>query len=160
MLSDKAIVVIGLGNLMRGDDAIGRLATQTLAFKRLYDIRLIEIEGDVTQLLEALAGATDAIVIDACKSGAPAGTIHRFDVVESPIPAVIQAVSSHGFGLAAALEMARTFQQLPSQCIVFAVEGFDFNHGAPLSAQVAAQKDSLLASVEREIDRMRRAQDS
>ena len=42
------------------------------------------------------------IVIDACQSGAAAGTIHRYDAAQERVPANIGCVSSHGFGLAAA----------------------------------------------------------
>lgn len=150
-------MVIGVGNLTRGDDAIGGLAAQTLAKKRLPEVRVVEVEGDATQLLEALAGTADAIVIDACQSDAAAGTIHRYDAAQERVPANIDTVSSHGFGLAAALELARTFEQLPRRCVVLAVEGEDFTHGASLSAPVAARFDELMRRVEQEIEHMRQA---
>ena len=153
----EPLVVIGVGNLTRGDDAIGRLVAQALATKYLPEIRVTEVEGEATQLLEAFAGAADVIVIDACRSDAPAGTIHRYDAAQTPIPADIACISSHGFGLAAALELARTFEQLPHRCIVLAVDGKDFTQGAPLSAQVAAQFDALMARIAQEIGHMRPA---
>lgn len=156
----EPLVVIGVGNLTRGDDAIGRLAARALAARRLPEICIIETAGEATLLLDAFTGATSAIVIDACKSGAPVGTIHRFDATQAPIPADIGSVSSHGFGLAAALELARTFEQLPRRCIVFAMDVENFTHGAPLTTQVAMRFDELVASIEREIEQMRAAQDS
>lgn len=151
---NKSIVVVGVGNPTRGDDAIGRLIAKALAAKQLTDIRVFECEGQATHVLEVLAGAEAVIMIDACQSGASVGTIHRYEAAQRPIPAAIENVSSHGFGLAAALELARSFRQLPSYCVVFAVEGEDFTHGAPLSAQVAAQFDELVARVEQEIAHM------
>ena len=153
----ETIVVIGVGNSTRGDDAIGGLAAQALAKMQLPEIHVVEVEGDATQLLEALASAADVIVIDACQSGAAAGTIHRYDAAQERVPANIGCVSSHGFGLAAALELARTFEQLPRRCVVLAIEGEDFTHGAPLSAPVAACFDELMRRVEQEIEHMRQA---
>lgn len=160
MSSYQSIVVIGMGNLARGDDGIGRLALRALAAKKLPEIELIETEGDATQVLEALARARGAILIDACSSGASTGTIHRFDVSREPLPTIVQNFSSHGFGLTAGLELARTFKQLPSQCVVFAIEVESFNYGAPLSLQVSARFDELLACIEQEIMRIRRPQAS
>jgi hydrogenase maturation protease len=153
----ETIVVIGVGNSTRGDDAIGGLAAQALAKMQLPEIRVVEVEGDATQLLEAFACAADVIVIDACQSGAAVGTIHRFDAAQERVPANIGCVSSHGFGLAAALELARTFEQLPRRCVVLAVEGEDFTHGASLSPPVAACFDELMRRVEQEIGHMRQA---
>jgi hydrogenase maturation protease len=153
----ETIVVIGVGNSTRGDDAIGGLAAKALAKMPLPEIRVVEVEGDATQLLEALAGAADVIVIDACQSGVAAGTIHRYDAAQERVPANIGCVSSHGFGLAAALELARTFDQLPRRCVVLAVEGENFTHGAPLSPPVAACFDELMRRIEQEIGHMRQA---
>jgi hydrogenase maturation protease len=160
MSSEKSIVVIGMGNLTRGDDAIGRLALRALATKQLSDIDLIETGGEATQVLEAMAGAGAAILIDACRSGASTGTIHRFDVSREPLPAAVRNFSSHDFGLAAGLELARTFDQLPGTCVVLAIEVEEFTYGAPPSPLVNARFDELLACVEQEIMRIRRAQAS
>jgi len=160
MSSEKPILVIGTGNLTRGDDAIGRLVLRALATKQLPEIDLIETEGDATQVLEALAGAEAAILIDACRSGASTGTIRRFDVSREPLPVTVRNFSSHDFGLAAGLELARSFEQLPSTCVVFAIEVEEFTYGAPPSPLVNARFDELLARVEREIMRIRRAQAS
>lgn len=155
MRSDgKSIVVAGIGNPMRGDDAVGRLVARALVARRLPDVRVFESDGEATGLLEALAGATGAIVIDACISGAPAGTIHRFNASRSPLPLLAGNFSSHGFGLAAALELARILGQLPLNCVVFAVDGEDFTPGSPLSAPMTAQFDELVSRVEQEIEHM------
>ena len=47
------------------------------------------------------------------------------------------AVSTHGFGLAEAIEMARAMGSLPATCIVYAVEGAGFETGEPMSEPVA-----------------------
>lgn len=153
---DGSIVVIGVGNLQRGDDAVGRLAAQALATKLPPEIHIIEMEGAATPLLDALSGATGVIVIDACISGAPAGTIHRFDAARAPIPATIEGVSSHGFGLTAALELARALGQLPEVCIIFAMEASHFDYGRPLSQPIVAHFDDLLMGIAHEIAFMRR----
>lgn len=155
---NKSIVVVGVGNPTRGDDAIGRLIAKALAAKQLPDIRVFESEGQATHLLEVLADAEEVILIDACQSGGAVGTIYRYEASQKPIPAAIGSVSSHGFGLVDALELARSFRQLPRCCVVFALEGEDFTHGAPLSAQVAAQFDELVTRVEQEIAHMRHEQ--
>ncbi len=138
---------------MRGDDAIGVLALRALEKISPPEIRLVEIEGEATQLLEALTGAEGAILIDACRSGSLAGTIHRFDVAVSPIPTNLATFSSHGFGLAAGLELARSLEQLPRLCVVFAVDVEEFTPGAALTPGVSSRLNELLAAVVKETER-------
>lgn len=125
-------IVIGIGNPARGDDAAGREVA-----RRLRDtVNVAEHIGEATALLALLDGAEAAYLIDACVSGEPAGTIRRFDLAEGRLPQTASAVSSHGIGLAEALELARALGQLPPRCIGYAIEGRSFETGARLSPPV------------------------
>lgn len=130
-------VVIGVGNTERGDDAAGRAVARRLACSR-HLAEIIEHDGEATALLDAFAGATHAYLIDACSSGVAPGTLRRFDVVAAPLPQSQFGYSTHGFGLAAAIELARALKRLPPACVVYAVEGAGFEVGAPLSPAVEA----------------------
>ncbi|MFA6207521.1 MAG: hydrogenase maturation protease, partial [Methylocystis sp.] len=55
-----------------------------------------------------------------------------------PLPRAAFGASTHGFGLAEALELARALGVLPPRCIVYAIEGEIFDIGAPMSPAVAA----------------------
>lgn len=98
-----------------------------------------------------MEGATAAYLIDACNSGARAGTVHRFDAAVFPWPRVLRSCSTHGLGLAEALELARAPGTLPSHCVIFALEGASYALGAPLSDPVRAQIDSLVTRLAAEI---------
>jgi hypothetical protein len=54
------------------------------------------------------------------------------------MPAVVSGISTHGFGPAAAVELARALGLLPRRSVVYAIEGTSFEAGAPLSPPVAA----------------------
>ena len=70
-------------------------------------------EGEPVGLIEDWAGADAVIVVDAVSSGAPPGTIHRLDPLAEPIPAALSQGSTHAFGLAETIELARTLDRLP-----------------------------------------------
>lgn len=131
-------IVIGIGNPDRGDDGAGRAVARLLAGRLPADVELTEHGGETTGLLARLDGAAAAFLIDACASGAPAGTIHRFDAADRKLPHSAFAASSHGMGLAEAVELARALGQLPPRCIVYAIEGGSFASGAALTPAVAA----------------------
>ncbi len=131
-------IVLGVGNADRGDDAAGPAVARNLRSLLHPSIQIVEHGGEVTALIGQMEGAKRVFLIDACVSGARPGTIHRFDVSVAPLPAVALGLSSHGFGVAAAVELARALGQLPRQCIIYAIEAASFEIGAPLSPSVAA----------------------
>jgi hydrogenase maturation protease len=131
-------LVIGIGNVDRGDDGVGRAVARWLRGKVADDVRLVEHDGEATSLLAQLEGAACAYLIDACRSGAAAGTVARFDVNAAALPRDTFGMSTHGLGLADAVELARALGQLPARCIVYAIEGDAFAPGAALTPAVSA----------------------
>lgn len=144
-------IVLGIGNSDRGDDAAGRAVVRLLRGTPPDGVELIEQDGEATALLTYLEGAATAFVVDACSSGAPPGTVQRFDVGTGPLPHATFGLSTHGFGLAEAIELARALGQLPPRCVVYAIEGSSFEAGAPLSASVAAAVATVAARLRTEI---------
>lgn len=146
-----APVVIGVGNPDRGDDAAGREVVRRLRGLSAAEARIVEIEGEATAVLARLERAGAVWLIDASFSGAPPGTIRRFDAAATRLPRSAFGISSHGFGLGEALELAETLGMLPEPCVVYAIEGGNFDVGAPLSPDVARAVEEVAERVRREI---------
>jgi hydrogenase maturation protease len=148
------IMIIGIGNIFRGDDAVGLVAAQRLRDLKLKGVQVLELDGDITTMAASWQGASRVIVLDAATSKSQAGTIHRFAAHEEPLPRKIFAtcISCHAVGLAQQIEMARALQQLPPSLIVYGIEGQDFSLGAKLSPAVAAAVPEVIRRVLEEID--------
>jgi hydrogenase maturation protease len=133
-------IVIGIGNIFRGDDAVGLVAARRLRELPLKEVQVLELDGDISTIAESWQGAAKVIVVDAATSRGVAGAIYRFEAHAEPLPRKLFATccSCHAFGLAQQIEMARTLRQLPPCLIVYGIEGRDFTLGAPLSPEVAA----------------------
>lgn len=134
---EAPVLVIGIGNDYRGDDAVGLAVVRTLQARKIAHVRLMESDGNCTILIEAWKNAKKVILIDAMSSGAKAGTICRFDVHTQPLPVTAALSSTHALGIAATLELARALGQLPPLVIVYGIEGKQFTSGAELSPQVS-----------------------
>ncbi len=132
------LCIIGIGNAARGDDAVGVHIARRLREMRMPNFDVHEQSGEGAQLIEWLARCQAAFVIDAADFGAAPGQLHVFDAALTATPATLQTASSHGFGLAQALELARALGSLPATCRVYAVQAAHFDIGAPLSSAVAA----------------------
>jgi hydrogenase maturation protease len=146
------VVVLGIGNIERGDDGAGRAVARLLRHMLSGGVKIAERDGEATSLLADLEGASAAYLIDACVSNAPPGTIHRIDANLGPLPQSSSDLSTHGFGLAAAVELGRTLEQLPPRTIVYAIEAESFAAGAPLSEPVAAATVIVADRIRSEIE--------
>ena len=135
--SVSPLLVLGIGNTERGDDAVGREVVRLLRGVLPEHVAVEEQEGEAAALALRLEGVAAAYLVDASLSGAPPGTIRRFDATAAPLPQHEFGLSTHGLGLASAVELARALGQLPPRCIVYAVEGASFERGAGLSPTVA-----------------------
>lgn len=144
-------MVIGVGNLDRGDDAVGRLVASALRVTVPEGVIVVESDGDPAAIMDAWAGAGLAVVIDAMVSGAPPGTVRRFDATDDPLPAAVDLASTHGLGAAEAVELARSLGRLPDRLLVYGVEGISFHPGAPMSGPVAAAVEVARGMVAAEV---------
>ncbi|RJR32925.1 MAG: hydrogenase maturation protease [Deltaproteobacteria bacterium] len=146
------ILIIGIGNLFRGDDAAGLVAAGLLREMRAPLVKVLELEGDLTGLLEDWQGAQKVVVIDAVASASSPGAVFRFAAHEEPLPRqMFAASSSHAFGVAQQIEVARLLGQLPPYLIVYGIEGKDFTPGAGLSPEVSQALPRLVEQVRRDL---------
>ena len=107
--------------------------------------------GEGTRLLESWRNADAVILIDAVQSGARPGTVHRLEAVEQPVPRALLRCSTHAFGIAEAIELARALRQLPPRLVIYGIEGQTFAAGAGLSVAVAQAVPEVIARVWHEI---------
>ena len=149
----SVIRIIGLGNGMRGDDAVGLLAARRLRQEVGDRVEVIEAEMAGVDILDLMEGARMVILIDAARSGQAPG--HRsIDSMPRPGPigAQIFPRSSHAFGPIDALELARAMGVLPATIIVYGVEAGNTETGQLLSAPVAKALDEVVAAVVQECE--------
>jgi len=144
-------LVLGAGNRWRRDDGAGREVARRLRQRLPESVRVVEVNGEATELLAAWEGAEAAVVVDAVSSGSPPGTVHRFDAAAEPLPASLTTPSSHGFGVPQAVELGRRLGRLPPRILVYGIEGEDFGHGEGLSRAVERAVGEVVEAVVGEV---------
>ena len=151
MQNKHSILIIGIGNPYRGDDAVGLRIAQDIKKKSPDHVNVIEQSGDGISLMDSWKDSDAVILIDAVHSGAQPGTIHRFDVHTQTIPTKFSHYSTHAFGVAEAIELARTLKQLPKNLIVYGIEGKCFEAGIGLSLEVEKSALEVVKRVKQDI---------
>jgi len=144
-------IFVGVGNPFRSDDGVGIAVLHFIRSRIPSDVKVLEETGDGTELLEVCRTADHVILVDAVQSGAPPGTIHRIDARVEKLPSWFSRSSTHAFGVAEAIELVRTMQELPASIVIYGIEGFDFSAGTELSPEVTQVLPKVAAQVLREI---------
>jgi hydrogenase maturation protease len=147
----SAVVVVGVGNALRGDDAAGLLAAAGLRALALPGVTVLDHGGEALALLDAWAGADEVIVVDAVRTGAATGTLHRWEAGETALVPPPGASSSHALGLLEAIELGRALGRLPRKLVLWGVEARELAAGRRPSREVAAAIPRLVDAVRREI---------
>ena len=138
-------VVIGVGNPLRGDDGAGPAVVRALRAAGVPEgVGLFEAEAGAVDIMELWEGAHLAIVVDAVRSGATPGSIHR---LELPGGTATSRRSSHGLELDEAAGIAQALGRLPARLVTFGVEVKACELGAPLSIPVARAVRSVAGEI-------------
>lgn len=150
-------LVVGCGNLIRGDDAAGPVLVRRLADRGVPPrVRLLDAGTAGMDVGFAMRGMRRVVVVDASRVGVDPGTVHRVpgdELVDLDPP---RGGNLHQFRWDQALGFAQWLlgDDYPRQVEVWLIEGRSFEAGEPLSAAVeeAVQRvaDALRADLDRE----------
>lgn len=148
-------VVIGVGNRIRGDDAAGVLVAEQLRPRVPETVEVVSCNEEPSRLMDAWAGADSVVLVDTVSSGAPAGTLHRFDAGAEAVPARSFGSSTHAIGIAETIELARALGRLPRRVRVYGIEAGGFTTGAELTPAVEAAVAFLVKEVLHDLEEER-----
>ncbi|MGO8875356.1 MAG: hydrogenase maturation protease [Acidimicrobiales bacterium] len=139
-------LVIGVGNPYRRDDGVGIAVIERLREVGVPSLDLVEESGEPVALVQRWSGRDTVVLVDAVESGAPAGTLHRFECVggEWDVAPPAAAVSTHGIGVAEAVALGDALECLPRHLVLYGIEVGDVGNGVGLSPEVAAALDTLV----------------
>lgn len=117
--SRGGVLVLGLGNVLLGDDGIGAAAVDALErdYRLPSGVRLVEGGTLGLSLLDEIADARHVILVDAVAADAPPGTLVRLDGAEV-MDAVRDRLSVHQVGVADLLNAARLIGRYPASVVL------------------------------------------
>jgi hydrogenase maturation protease len=148
-----ALLVVGCGNLLRGDDGVGPILIRHLWEGGVPDdVRLVDGGTAGMDVAFQMRGAHRVVIVDAATMGEKPGTVYKV-----PGPAVedlppLAGLHTHSFRWDNALAFARWLlgADYPTDVIVYLIEAEDFSPGAELTPAVREAMQRVLALIRRE----------
>jgi hydrogenase maturation protease len=149
------ILILGIGQSLRGDDAAGLEAVrlwQELCPETAQRVRLEFAELPGLGLLDLLKGMDAAVLVDAVHTMSAPGTILHLspDDLASFAP---DSRSAHGWGVAETLQLGRSLYPSLADCRIslIGIEAGPMDMGADLSPQVQAALIRAATMIEKEV---------
>ena len=140
------ILIIGCGNLLRSDDAVG-----PILIRRMWEIGLPEgvvcADGGTAGMDVAfqMRGKKKVIIVDACLSGEKPGTVFKVPGKELENLPPLTDIHSHNFRWDNALSFGRWLlkDEYPEDITVYLIEAKNTDFGDVMSAEVSKSMEKL-----------------
>lgn len=148
-----SVLVLGIGNLVMSDDAIGVLVAQQLQQRYVFPENVEVMDGGTLglDLLPKLENVTNLIMIDAVETGREAGTCVRLCGEELPI-ALLTKVSPHQMGLKDLLAVSDLMGHSPKEMVLIGVQPESIEMTVGLTPKIEAKLETLICNVLTELD--------
>ena len=141
-------LVIGCGNLLRGDDAAGPVLVRRLLDRGLPPGAEVADGGTAgMDVAFRMRGAGHVVLVDAaCTGGGEPGTLYRLDGADVEQLPALEGLNLHSFRWDHALAFGRWLlkEDYPTEIVVYLVEAGGLEMGAPLTPAVDATVDRLV----------------
>ena len=152
LLVRPRVLVLGLGNVLLGDDGVGAAALDRL--ERDYcvppDVRLVEGGTLGLALLGEIAEAEHLILVDAVATNDAPGSLVRLDGADV-LDAVRDRLSVHQVGVADLLDAARLIGRYPSSVALLGLVPAAIGLGIGRTRATDAAMDGLIQAIVREV---------
>lgn len=147
-----AILILGLGNLLMSDDALGVRAVEDFRQRWRLPAGVSVVDGGTLglDLLPLLEGVQRLLIVDAIDLGAAPGTVFRLAGEEVP-RAFASKLSVHQMGLQDLLAVAELQGHCPAELVAWGVQPASLEMDLQLSPEVAAALDQVLAGMVAEL---------
>jgi len=148
------LLVLGLGNVLLGDDGIGSAAVALLLerYQPPSGVRVLDGGTLGLALLPYLEDADTVILVDAITADAAVGTLVRLDG-DQVGPAVATRLSPHQVGVADLLDAARWRGRYPARLSLLGLVPASMELEVGLSPEIARMLPSLVEHVLADADR-------
>jgi len=143
-----AVVVIGLGNPLMGDDGLGIAALERLRARYVLAAGIELVDGGTwgLNLLPVIEDADGVILIDAIDTGASPGTPIRLEHAFLP-RYLATKISPHQVDLRDVLGLAELRGTLPRDTVAIGLQPQSIALGDALSPMLAEKLDMVVAAV-------------
>lgn len=141
-------LVLGIGNLLIGDEGVGCRAATELASRFELPVNVECVDGGTAgfELLNMIDGKAHLILIDALKNDQQPGTVVMVEGEHVP-KAFLARTTPHQLGICDVLAAAQLSDAMPESLTLYGIEPKQIDVGIGLSPEVEAGMEKTIGAV-------------
>ncbi len=151
----KPLVVIGLGNELRRDDAVGVVLVRMLAESTspCENVEIVDGGTGGVNLIHRLEGAKRLLIVDAAEMGIEPGQFRFFspEEVKNAAPAKV-SLSLHETDFMGILDILKRLGSQPEVVRIFGIQPKDVSYGIGFSDEIKTALCGLLENLHKGLD--------
>lgn len=136
--SPAPILVLGVGNILLGDEGIGVRVIESLKECRVPEgVELFDGGTASLELLSIFSDRRKLIIVDAIRGGQEPGAVYRFNFEDLTYQKDF-ATSLHQIGIIDSLNQAKILGCLPQEVVIIGIEPANIAPGLKLSPEMVS----------------------
>jgi len=143
------VAIIGIGNLLLGDEGVGVHVAQRLA-EMIHSDDIQVIDAGTSPDIFGLVDAQKVVIIDAARAGGVPGTIYRFELGDLNVNSE-QPLSLHELSLLDGLRVLSFLNRRPESVVIIGIEPSTVDFRLELSPQVERKLPEVMRLIISEI---------
>jgi hydrogenase maturation protease len=149
------VLVLGMGNLLLEDEGLGIRALEFLQQRYEHAAGVEFLDGGTTGmgLLDDMSRREHVLVLDACQTGDPPGTLVRLAGDDVPVYFGMR-ISPHQLGLSEVLATLELSGEKPAEVVVLGLVPESVEMRLELSSLITRELDGLVEAAAQELARL------
>lgn len=150
------VIVVGIGNVLSGDDGLGPFVARTLLARYDFpsDVEVVDAGTPGGDLVSLIHGSEAAVIVDAVRDREPPGSVKRYDRASILQGGVPTPMSPHEPGLRAALLALEFRGGGPTEVVLWGAVPDSLELGTHLSPVMRAAVPGVIEGVLSELRRL------
>jgi len=136
--------VLGIGNVLLGDEGVGCHVVHALEGIPLPDVKIID-GGTCPDAFQLLEDADKLVIVDAVKGGGTPGQIYRFHLEDITLEQK-PFLSLHDVGLVDNLMLMQLWRNI-GEAVIIGVEPREINWGLELSPELREKMPQIIETI-------------
>ena len=150
------VAIIGIGNILLGDDGVGPYVVRTLEASYEFDpnVQVLDVGTPALDFIDNLVGMDAVILVDSVENDRPAGTITLYRKEDILRHGISVRMDPHSPALGESLLTADLMGICPKELLLVGITGRTYDAGCELSAEVRNTVDLAIDVVRAELRRL------
>ncbi len=144
----KKIVVVGVGNILMGDEGIGVVLVNLLEKNKYTEkIDFIDAGTSFFNVVSSLRNYDKVIIIDTVYGGKAPGTLYRFEINDIEETGINGMLSLHDFGVMQSIKLEKLVGGFPEDIVFFGIEPKSIDLSMELSDEVQEKVEQIINKI-------------